>query len=82
MVKIYSYEAGKTLDSHEKFLKKLTSRGASLVDKSKASEATIIVFCPIVSRFEIDVNAAFDAASSEISGTYMQRPYWKIKYHI
>lgn len=69
MVKIYSYEAGKTLGSHERFLKKLTSKGAKQVREHDDS-TEIIVFCPIVSRFEIDVNAATDAALSEIKGKH------------
>ncbi|GAA6225460.1 uncharacterized protein LOC103481128 [Lates japonicus] len=65
MVRIYSYEAGKTLESHESILRKLAKKGAKKVNSPEKRDATII-FCPIVSRFETDINTALEAASSEI----------------
>lgn len=61
MTKIFSYEAGKTLDSHKKFLKKLTKRGAKIVDFPEKSDV-VIIFCPIVSRYETDINSALSGA--------------------
>lgn len=55
MVKIYSQEAGNTLGCHKKFLRKL--KGAKLVTDREKSDA-IILFCPIVSRFQTDVRSA------------------------
>lgn len=63
MVKIYPHVAGNTLKCHEPFLKKLRKRGAKEVHSPEECDY-IIVFCPIVSRFETDVNSAL----SEISG--------------
>ncbi|XP_030255794.1 uncharacterized protein LOC115570996 [Sparus aurata] len=59
--KIFIVLAGNTLKSHEKIIKKLEKRGAKTVETLEESEATI-VFCPIVSRFETDVNAALSNA--------------------
>lgn len=53
------------MGSHEKFLKKLFKRGAIKVEKADDSEA-VIVFVPIVSRFETDINSAL----SNISGKH------------
>lgn len=61
MTNIFSHVAGKTFQSHEKFLAKLTKRGAKVVN-SFSKDATVIVFCPIVSRFESDVSAALSKA--------------------
>ena len=49
--------AGNTVNSHSKFVSKLTRRGAKLATSPEASDA-LIVFCPIVSRFESDIEAA------------------------
>ncbi|KAK5850744.1 hypothetical protein PBY51_001596 [Eleginops maclovinus] len=57
MTKIFSHETGNTLGFHEEFLKKLTKRGAKQVDQSDKAKA-IIVFCPLVSRYETDVLSA------------------------
>lgn len=59
--KIYIHLAGNTLNSHEKFIKKLTKRGAKEVKKHEKSDV-IIIFCPIVSRFETDINSALSSA--------------------
>lgn len=56
-MKIYSHVAGNTLGSHERVLEKLKKRGAREVTKLEKSHA-IIVFCPIVSRFDTDVKSA------------------------
>ncbi|KAM9426215.1 uncharacterized protein KZ484_017307 isoform 2-T2 [Pholidichthys leucotaenia] len=56
-VKIYPRIDGNTMGSHEKFLEKLKKRGAKVVESPNDCDA-VIVFCPIVSRFETDINAA------------------------
>lgn len=61
MAKIFCYVAGKTLDSHKKFLQKLINEGGELVESLEDSNVTV-VFCPIVSRFESDVSAALKRA--------------------
>lgn len=63
MVKIYLHVAGNTLGCHKSFLKKLSKRRLKEVSSLEKCDY-IIVFCPIVSRFETDVNSAL----SEISG--------------
>ncbi|KAM3592026.1 uncharacterized protein V6R79_011761 [Siganus canaliculatus] len=55
MKNIYPHITGKTLGSHEKFLQKL--KGAKIVKSPRDSDA-IIVFCPIASRFETDIDSA------------------------
>ena len=69
MKKIFPYEAGKTLDSHKEFLRKLTKRGAKKVELDK-SDVTI-VFCPIVSRYETDINSALSSATGKPAHTQM-----------
>lgn len=59
-MKIFSFKAGNTLDCERRFIKKLIKRGATEVDSIEKSNA-IIVFCPIVSRFETDVKAALSS---------------------
>ncbi|KAL3967616.1 hypothetical protein ACER0C_029649 [Sarotherodon galilaeus] len=61
-VKIISYVDGQTMGSHEKFLKKLFKRGAK--EGSDSDSEAVIVFVPIVSRLETDINSAL----SNISG--------------
>lgn len=61
-MKIFVFTAGNTLGSHEKFVKKLTNRGAEVVDTLQESDRAI-VFCPIVSRFEPDVESALSSAT-------------------
>lgn len=61
MKKFHPFCAGNTLDSHKKFIRKLTKRGAKEVESGK-SDVTI-VFCPIVSRYETDIGAALSSAS-------------------
>uniref|UniRef100_A0A3P8SJN7 Uncharacterized protein n=1 Tax=Amphiprion percula TaxID=161767 RepID=A0A3P8SJN7_AMPPE len=56
--------AGNTLNCHEVFLEKLRSRGAKVVDSPDNSEY-IILFCPIVTRFQTDVNAALSEISKQ-----------------
>lgn len=51
------------MDSHKKFLKKLFKRGAIQEESLEHSDA-VIVFVPIVSRLETDINSAL----SNISG--------------
>lgn len=68
--KIYTVVAGNTLKSHEKIIKKLEKRGARTVNSPEDSEANI-VFCPIVSRFETDVNAALSTAEGKHAETLM-----------
>uniref|UniRef100_A0A4W6BP56 Uncharacterized protein n=1 Tax=Lates calcarifer TaxID=8187 RepID=A0A4W6BP56_LATCA len=48
-----------------RILRKLAKKGAKKVNSPEKRDATII-FCPIVSRFETDINTALEAASSEI----------------
>ncbi|PWA21974.1 hypothetical protein CCH79_00015584 [Gambusia affinis] len=57
MVKVYSHVVGNTLDSHLTIEKKLKRRGAKLQHSPDQSDYTI-VFCPIVSRFETDIQSA------------------------
>lgn len=57
MVKIWSVVDGKTFDSEKTFLQRLKVRGAKTAEKPEDSDA-IIVFCPIVSRFETDITSA------------------------
>lgn len=64
-VKIFSYVDGETMGSHEKFLEKLFKRGAK-EGKSAGESDAVIVFVPIVSRFETDINSAL----SNISGKH------------
>lgn len=59
--KILVATAGNTLGCHKKFMKKLKKKGASVVtDKDKSD--IVILFCPIVSRFECDITAALSYA--------------------
>ncbi|XP_054455252.1 uncharacterized protein LOC129091596 [Anoplopoma fimbria] len=59
-MKIYPYVAGNTLNSHQAFLKKLTNKGATVVDAPVDSNV-IIVFCPIVSRYKTDIDSALSS---------------------
>lgn len=70
MTKIYPYLAGKTLDFHEPFLKKLTDKGAKVVQSPEESDVTI-VFCPIVSRFETDIESALSSIPGKHADTQM-----------
>lgn len=72
MKKIFPYVAGNTLESHKKFIQKLTKRGAKEVDSPETSDVTI-VFCPIVSRFETDVLSALASASGKHEKTQMHK---------
>ncbi|KAM4624380.1 uncharacterized protein ACJ7VT_005232 [Polymixia lowei] len=58
-----TYVSGKTLGAHEAFVEGLVSRGATKVDSPEKSDITI-VFCPVASRIENDINSAL----SKISG--------------
>ncbi|KAF1373966.1 hypothetical protein PFLUV_G00244390 [Perca fluviatilis] len=60
MRRIYSHEAGNTLGYHKAFLRKLIMKGAKVVDSPEKSNA-IIIFCPIVSRYETDINSALSS---------------------
>ncbi|KAA8581659.1 hypothetical protein FQN60_003240 [Etheostoma spectabile] len=60
MRRIFSFEAGNTLGCHEEFLRKLIMKGAKVVDSDEKSNA-IIIFCPIVSRYETDINSALSS---------------------
>ncbi|XP_071375527.1 uncharacterized protein [Centroberyx affinis] len=57
MEKFYTIVTGNTLESHKKFVQQLIKGGATEVDSPDKSHVTI-VFCPIVSRVETDINAA------------------------
>lgn len=59
--------AGNTLGSHKKFVKKLTKRGAKEVKTAEESDRQIL-FCPIVSRFEADVEWAL----SQVNGKHQE----------
>lgn len=61
---IFIYVAGNTLGSHEKFVKKLTKRGAKEVKELQDSKVQLL-FCPIVSRFEADVEWALSQANGK-----------------
>lgn len=54
---MFIHVAGQTMDTHKKLLKKLKGKGAKIVKEPEASDVTIL-FCPIVSRFETDVESA------------------------
>lgn len=54
---MYIHLAGQTMDTHKKLVNKLKRKGAKIVTDPKASDVTIL-FCPIVSRFETDVESA------------------------
>lgn len=71
MKKIYIHVAGNTLGSHTKFLRKLTQKGAKVVESPEKSDVTI-VFCPIVSRFETDIQSALSSAAGKHAETKMQ----------
>lgn len=65
--KILVATAGNTLGCHKKFIKKLKKKGASEVtDKDKSD--IVILFCPIVSRFECDITAALSYAKGKDDG--------------
>lgn len=64
MVKIFIHVAGNTLHSHEEFVRELLEKGAEEVNSPKDSNVSI-VFCPIVSRFEIDKKSALSTASGK-----------------
>ncbi|MEQ2307925.1 hypothetical protein AMECASPLE_023065 [Ameca splendens] len=76
MVKIFSYVAGNTLDSHEEILKKLKKRGATIEPNQENCDYTII-FCPIVSRFETDIQSALSTmpGSSSVILVAMHHTY-------
>lgn len=63
-MKIFIHVAGNTLGSHERFVNKLTKRGAKTVDAAKDSDMQIL-FCPIVSRFEADVEWGLSQATGK-----------------
>ncbi|CAJ1080929.1 hypothetical protein NQZ68_031728 [Xyrichtys novacula] len=63
MVKIFPFVTGKTLDSHMEFLQRLKQKGAKVVKSHEG--AVVIVFCPIVSRYETDISAALSSASAQ-----------------
>lgn len=56
--------AGNTLGCHMKFMKKLKKKGASVVTDKEKSDI-VILFCPIVSRFECDIAAALTYAKGK-----------------
>lgn len=60
IMKIFSHVTGNTLGIHRKFLQKLTKRGAKVVDIIDKAKA-IIVFCPLVSRYETDILSALSS---------------------
>ncbi|XP_073716752.1 uncharacterized protein [Misgurnus anguillicaudatus] len=58
-VKLYSFLAGKTNDSHKKFTDILINRFQDLKEVSTVEQSNIVlVFCPIVSRAGTDIEAA------------------------
>lgn len=56
--------AGNTLNYHEKFVKKLKKKGATVVNDNEEHDI-VILFCPIVSRFECDISAALSYAKGK-----------------
>lgn len=74
-VKIYSHVDGQTMGSHEKFLKKLFKRGAIQAGSAGDSEA-VIVFVPIVSRFETDINSALSNIPGKHTTIYDSFLFW------
>lgn len=69
MPKVNKYVAGNTLGSHEAFLHKLIKKGAKVVEPPEAANVTI-VFCPIVSRFQCDVDSALSSAKGKHAQTH------------
>ncbi|KAK1882003.1 Polycystin-1 [Dissostichus eleginoides] len=57
---IFSHVTGNTLGIHHEFLRKLTNRGAKVVDLIDKAKA-IIVICPLVSRYETDILSALSS---------------------
>lgn len=76
-IKVYPHVVGNTLGSHETFLKRIKKRGAKITKTQDESDETI-VFCPIASRFETDVQSAL----STISGKYAKNPNMELQYKI
>lgn len=69
-VKIFPHLAGNTLGSHEKFLRKLKKKGAEVVKNCEKIDA-IVVFCPIVSRFDTDVKSALTSLAGKHAGNIL-----------
>ncbi|KAL6095139.1 uncharacterized protein ACO6RY_16400 [Pungitius sinensis] len=68
MTKIYVHVAGQTLGSHTDFVKKLTKRKRAKIVKSPEESDWTIVFCPIVSRYQTDIEAALSSVPGEACG--------------
>lgn len=56
--------AGNTLGCEKKFMKKLKKKGARVVADQEECD-NVILFCPIVSRFECDITAALTYAKGK-----------------
>ena len=67
MKTFYTHVAGKTLGSHEAFVHQLIQGGATEVNSPDKSDV-VIVFCPIVSRLETDINAALSTTTGKHVG--------------
>ncbi|KAJ0060236.1 hypothetical protein NL108_004103 [Boleophthalmus pectinirostris] len=57
--KFYPFVSGNTKDSHKRILQKLKKKGAKEMDSIDKSQV-VLIFCPIVSRFDSDISAALD----------------------
>ena len=63
-VKIFSCVTGKTLGSHEDFVRSLCRRRATLQEVPTVEECDVVlVFCPVVSRAGTDIEAALQKLS-------------------
>ncbi|CAL9699018.1 unnamed protein product [Knipowitschia caucasica] len=63
--KFFPLVAGNTKNSHERILGKLESRGAERVDRGRCQ--VLLLFCPIVSRFEADIASALNRVKADES---------------
>ncbi|KAJ0015892.1 hypothetical protein NQD34_014182 [Periophthalmus magnuspinnatus] len=62
--KFYPFLSGNTKNAHEVIVGKLKSEGAKRVNSVDKSDV-VIVFCPIVSRFETDITAALSEVKAQ-----------------
>lgn len=60
---IYIHVAGNTLNSHKKFIEELTKKGGVKYVETPAESDATVLFCPIVSRYETDIQSALSTAS-------------------
>ncbi|CAB1424430.1 unnamed protein product [Pleuronectes platessa] len=65
MPKVYSQVEGKTFGAHDVFLKELPKEKVKRVNSPVGSDA-IIIFCPIVTRYETDINSALSKLPADV----------------